>query len=175
MALPLPDPRWSELRSSYDGTEDVVAWLKEAYEAGGLSSERLGDLINEVQHQGGTSTAMYAVATHLIELARRAPPEAALTLLTHAGVIYANSAGPAAVPCPAFLREEFVAAAPQGAKLLAPLLPLAQDFDSYKWAVAGLAGFIGQPSFARFLDGLDYYEGRFHHAWIDGPFPSQER
>ncbi len=174
MPLPLTDPRWSELRSSYGGTEDVIAWLTEAYDEGGLSGERLGDLMNEVQHQGGTSTAMYAVATHLIELARSASPEDALTLLTHAGVIHANSRGPGAVPCPAFLRDEFTAAASQGAKLLAPLLPLATEFDAYKWAVAGLAGFIGQHNFARFLDGLDYYEGKFHHIWIGGPFPSQE-
>ncbi len=174
MPLQLTDPRWSELRSSYGGTEDTVAWLTEAYDEGGMSRERLGDLINEVQHQGDTSTAMYAVATHLIELARRVSPENSLTLLTHAGVIYANASGPGAIPCPPFLREEFTAAASEGAKMLAPLLPLAADFDAYKWAVAGLAGFIGQHDFARFLDGLDYYEGKFHHLWIDGPFPSQE-
>lgn|GEM_PF-2273138 len=172
MPLSLTDPRWSELRSSYDGTEDVVAWLTEAYEKRGLSGERLGDLINEVQHQGGTSTAMYAVATHFIELARHASPEDALGLLTHAGFIYANSDGPGAVPCPPFLRNEFSASASEGAKLLAPLLPLATDFDSYKWAVAGLAGFLGHHSFARFLDGLDFYEGKFHHQLIGGPFPS---
>jgi hypothetical protein len=173
MPLSLTDPRWSELRSSYGGTEDVVAWLTEAQQEGGLSSERLGDLINEVQHQGDTSTAMYAVATHLIELARRATPEYALTLLTHAGVIYANSNGPGAVSCPAFLQEEFTASASDGAKMLAPLLPLATDFDAYKWAVAGLAGFIGHHSFARFLDGLDLYEGRFHHALLPEPFPPE--
>jgi len=174
MPLPLTDPRWSELRSSYDGTEDVVAWLTEAYEEGGLSSERLGDLINEVQHQGGTSTAMYALATHLIELARRASPEEALMLLSHAGVIYADSGRSDAVACPGFLREEFIAAAAEGAKLLAPLLPVATELDAYKWAVTGLAGFMGHDQFARFLDGLDYYEGRFHHLWIGGPFPSQD-
>jgi hypothetical protein len=173
MPLPLTDPRWSELRSSYDGTGDVITWLTEAYREGGLSSERLGDLINEVQHQGGTSTAMYAVATHLIELARRASPEHALTLLTHAGVVYANSDNPGAVPCPAFLQEEFTASASEGASMLSPLLPLATDFDAYKWAVAGLAGFIGHRSFARFLDGLDFYEGKFHHMLIGGPFPSE--
>ena len=90
MPLPLTDPRWNELRSSYNGTEDVVTWLTEAYVEGSLSSERLGDVINEVEHQGGTSTAMYAVATHLIELARHASPQDALTLLADAGVIYAN-------------------------------------------------------------------------------------
>ena len=174
MPLPLTDPRWSELRSSYDGTEDVITWLTEAYEQGGLSRERLSDIINEVRHQGDTSTAMYAVATHLIDLARRASPGDALTLLTHAGVIYANSESPGAVSCPAFLREDFTASAPEGAKMLSPLLPLATDFAAYKWAVAGLAGLIGHRSFARFLDGLDLYEGQFHHALLDKPFPKEE-
>jgi len=172
MPLALTDPRWNELRSSYGDTADVVAWLTEAQEYG-LSDERLGDLINEVQHQGGTSTAMYAAATHLIALARRATSEAALSLLTHAGVIYANSDRPGAVPCPTFLREEFVATASDGARMLAQLLPLAVDFDAYKWAVAGLAGFMGHHSFARFLDGLDLHEGQFHHVLLDGPFPQE--
>jgi len=174
MPLPLTDPRWGELRSSYNRIEDVLKWLTEAYERRGLSSERLSDLINEVQHQGDTSTAMYAVATHLIELARRASPKEALTLLTHAGVIYANSDSPGAVQCPAFLREDFVASASDGAKMLSALLPLARDFDAYKWAVAGLAGFIGHHTFARFLDGLDLYEGQFHHVLLDQPFPKEE-
>jgi len=173
MPLPLTDPRWSELHSSYNGTEDVVAWLTEAYEQGGISHERLGDLINEVQHQGGTSSAMYAVAIHLVELARRASPQHALTLLTHAGIIHACSDGPCSTPCPAFLREDFVSSASDGAKMLSPLLPLAIDFDAYKWAVAGLAGFLGHRSFARFLDGLDFFEGKFHHQLIGGPFPSE--
>src|SRR5260370_24862943 len=90
MPLPLTDPRWSELESSYGGTENLVAWLTEAQE-GGLSGERLGDLTNEVKNQGGTSPAMYAVATLLIELARRASPGVALRYLMHAGVIYAYS------------------------------------------------------------------------------------
>jgi hypothetical protein len=174
MALPLKDARWSQLRSSYGGIGDVVSWLAEAYGEKGLPEGRLGDIINEVQHQGGTSTAMYAVATHFIELAGAATPKDALTLLTHAGLIYSSSAGAGAVQCPEFLREEFVASAPLGAKMLAPLLPLATDFDSYKYAVAGLAGFIGLHRFADFLDGLDYYEGEFYHLWIDGVFPARE-
>jgi hypothetical protein len=174
MPLSLTDPRWRELRSSYNGTGNVVAWLAEAYEQGDLSDERLGDMINEVQHQGGTSTAMYAVVPHLMELARNAPPPKALALLTHAGLIHAHSDGPGAVPCPPFLRDDFAASASEGAKMLAPLLPLARGFDAYKWAVAGLAGFTGHHSFARFLDGLDLYNGQFHHVLLDGPFPKEE-
>jgi len=173
MPLALNDPRWGELQSSYGGTSDVVAWLAEAYQSGGLSSDRLGDLVNEVQHQGDTSTAMYAVATHLIELASHALAEDALDLLTHAGVIYANSDRPGAVLCPAFLRDEFTASAPAAAELLAKLLPSATDFDSFKWAVAGLAGFMGHHSFGRFLDGLDLYEGKFHHVMLPEPFPPE--
>lgn len=63
MPLALTDPRWNELQSSYGDTTDVVAWLTGGY-ATGLPAERLGDLVNEVQHQGGTCTAMYAVAPH---------------------------------------------------------------------------------------------------------------
>jgi hypothetical protein len=174
MPLPLTDPRWTELQSSYNGTENVVKLLTEACKQGGLSNERLGDLINEVQHQGDTSDAMYAVAPHLIELARHASSKDALTLLTRAGVIYASSSSPGAIPCPEFLHDDFVHSALEGAKLLSPILRLAADFDSYKWAVAGLAGFIGHHSFARFLDGLDLYEGQFHHALLDEPFPKEE-
>jgi hypothetical protein len=170
MPLPLTDPRWNELRSSYNGTEDVVAWLSEAYQEG-MSSESLGDLINEVQHQGGTSTAMYAVAPHLVEIARPVSPEDALELLTQAGLIYASAGRSDAVACPAFLREELISCASEGAKLLAPLLLFATDFDTYKWAVAGLAGFMGHDSFARFLDGLELDEGQFHHVRLDQPFP----
>jgi len=107
------------------------------------------------------------------QFARRATAEEALILLTHAGVIYASSDKPGAVACPVFLQEEFTAAASDGAKMLAPLLPLATDLDAYKWAVAGLAGFMGLHSFARFLDGLDLFEGRFHHVLLDEPFPPE--
>lgn len=114
---------------------------------------------------------MYAVAIHMIELARRASPQEALKLLILSGKVYADSERPDAVACPEFPREDFIASASDGAKLLSPLLPLAKDFDTFKWAVAGLAGFIGHHRLSRFLDGLDYYEGKFHHLWIGGPFP----
>jgi hypothetical protein len=173
MPLPLDDPRWSELHGGYNGTSDVVAWLKEAQQAEGLSPERLGDLINEVQHQGGTSTAMYAVAGHLIEFARRASPERALDLFIQAGLIYAESARSNAVPCPPFLRVEFDALASEGARLLAPLLPAATDFDNFKYAVAALAGFTGHHAFGRLLMGLDFYKGQFYHSSLEKPFPPE--
>lgn len=174
MPLSLSDPRWSRLRSAYNGTEDILVWLTDAYDKGGFSEEGLGDLINEIQHQGDTSEAMYAVAPHLIAIARNSVSEDALSLLAHAGMIYAASDVRDAAPCPQFLREEFTTAAIEGAKMLSPLLPFAMDFDTYKWAVAGLAGFLGQHRFARFLDGLDHYDGKFYHRLLDGPFPSED-
>ena len=171
MPLPLDDPRWKKLKGSYGSTEDIVAWLDEAYRQGSLSDEHLGNLINEIQHQGSTSTAMYAVAPHLVALARRATPETALALLTHAGIIHAASDQRGAARCPAFLNEEFTASARDGTQMLVRLLPLAVEFATFKWAVAGLAGFMGHHSFARFLDGLDLYKGQFHHPLLDEPFP----
>lgn len=173
MPLALDDPRWNELQGSYGDTSDVVAWLTEAQREGGLSDERLGDLINEVKHQGDSSTAMYAVAEYLISIARRASPEKALSLLTHAGLIYADSDHPRAVPCPEFLREEFAASAPIAAQALGQLLPLATEFYTYKYAVAALAGFIGHRSFGRFLDGLDLHKGEFYHSLLEKPFPPE--
>ena len=58
--------------------------------------------------------------------------------------------------------------------MLAPLLPCAADFESYKYGVAGLAGFLGHHYFGRFLDGLNLYEGQFHHVLLDEPFPKEE-
>lgn len=174
MPLELSDPRWNDLRSAYGDTTDVVAWLTEAYREGELSCDRLGDLINEVQHQGDTSTAMYAVAAHLIALAQRFTPTQAFPLLTQVGLIYASVGRRDSVPCPAFLQQEFSASAPIAAQQLSELLPLARQFDEFKWAVAALAGLMGHQPFARFLDGLDLYEGRFHHASIEGPFPNED-
>lgn len=173
MPLPLADPRWNELQTSYGGAEDVLAWLTEAQKAGSLSDERLGDLINEVQHQGDTTTAMYAVAPYLILLARAATPEMALNLLCHAGLIYAESSRANAIQCPNFLRDEFDSFASEGARLLSPLIPKASDFDSFKYAVAGLAGFTGHHAFGRLLTGFDFFEGKFYHSSYEEPFPPE--
>jgi hypothetical protein len=173
MPLALSDSRWKDLNGSYGGTDDIVSWLGEAYTQG-LSSDRLGELINEVQHQGDTSTAMYAVATHLITLASGLQPNAKLHLLIQAGLIYADSSKPRAVSCPDFLRDEFQSSAALGANALAPLLPQASDLDEFKCAVAALAGFTGHHGLGRFLWGLDYFKGRFYHASIgDKPFPEE--
>ena len=167
MPLALTDPRWEDLRSSYGDTKDTVAILTQAYQEG-LSSESLGNLVNEVQHQGDTSSAMYAVAPHLVELAQRRPDEA-LDLLTFAGLIYSDATKPGAVPCPEFLENDFTEFAKQGARLLCPLLITNIDFHQYKWAVTALSGFLGHQNFAQFLEQLDYHDGQFTHGVLDKP------
>ena len=173
MPLPLSDPRWNQLLGSYGDTEDIVSWLSDAYEQGGFADDRLGDLINEIQHQDGTSTAMYAVAPHLIVLARQAPPEEAFDLLIHAGFIYASSRFSKAVKCPEFLKAEFEGSSTDGLEMLGSLIGLARSFDSFKYAVLAMAGLLGHHEFARFIDGLEYFDGRFHHMLLDGPFPPE--
>ena len=175
MPLPLTDRQWSHVtEQATTARRNIITWLSEAYAAGRFSGDRLGDLINEVQHQGGTSTAMYAVATHLIELAHRASPEGALAFTDPCRGYLREFGQSACCPLSGLFAEDFAASASEGAKMLSPLLPLATDFDTYKWAVAGIAGFIGHHSFARFLDGLDLYEGQFHHVLLGGPFPKEE-
>jgi hypothetical protein len=169
MPLALNDPRWSELKGSYGNCSKVIAWLADAYQRPGFTDEGLGNLINEVQHQGDTSTAAHAVAPHLIAIANLLSGPEALLLLIHAGLIYTNADAPTAKPCAEFLKDEFQTKAKEGADRLAPLLVIAPDFETYKWAVAALAGFLGYDAFGRFLDGLDYYEGQFYHGAIDQP------
>lgn len=171
MTLELNDPRWNDLEGSYGGVADVLIWLNKAYEQGGLTDELLGNLINEVQHQGDSSSAMYAVAPHLIELSINAEPRLKIALLTHAGVIFAEGEKDGRADCPDFIEDDFLACAPHGAGLLAPILAETEDFQEFQWAVAALAGFLGHDLFARLLGNLELYEGEFHYALINDTLP----
>lgn len=71
MPIELTDPAWAELEGSYGTIKDVIKWLHQAYSPSGLNNQLLGNLINEVKHQGDSSSAMYAVAPHLIDLAKK--------------------------------------------------------------------------------------------------------
>jgi hypothetical protein len=173
MPLDLDDPRWNDLEGSYGDTAKVVSWLREIYETRSPTDDLIGNLVNEVQHQGSTSTAMYAVAVHFIAMARDAPPETALDLLVHAGLVYADSGGPDAAACPSFIRSEFDLSAAEGKRMLSALLPTISDFDTFKYAVAALAGFAGYHAFGRLLVGFEFYEGRFHHDALSEPFPEE--
>ena len=174
MPLSLTDPRWRELPGSYGHSDDVVKWLAEARAVGSLSDERLGDLINEVAHQGDASLALYALVPHFVEFAEKAEPKQAITLLTHAGLLCADADRAKTHPCPEFLLFEYRHAASEGAKLLAPLLPETEGFVGFKYAVAAMSGFLGQWEFTRFLETLELYEDQFHHPWFERPMSPNE-
>lgn len=170
MPLDLDDPRWAELNGCYGGTTDVIRWLRELYEKDSPIDDVLGDLVNEVQHQGDTSTAMYAVAVHLVAMARDAMPEKSRTLLIQAGLTFVDSGAPTAVECPSFLRSEFDAAAVEGLRLLSALTSRPSDFDTFKYTLAALAGFAGHHAMGRLLARLAFHEGRFYHPSFSEPF-----
>ena len=174
MVLSLTDPRWNELPGSYGKSDDVVKWLAEAEKAGGLSDDRLGDLVNEVAHQGDASLALYAVVPYFVEFAKDADTKEAIAFLTHAGLLCAKARRVRSPPCPEFIASEFHWAAGEGARLLAPLLVEAQGFDDFKYAVAALAGFLGQWEFARLLETLELHENQFHHPWFEQPMSPDE-
>ena len=170
MPLPLDDPRWSELTTAYRmPSGDVLDWLREAY-AEGMTSESLGDLINEVQHQGDSSQAMYALVPHLIELAITAEASIAHDMAIHAGMIHVTASTLGEIPCPEFLREDFDASASKIRDFLLSSFPAAPSFDDLKYCFAALAGVVGHARFGRLIDGFDFHEGLFHHASLDEPF-----
>jgi hypothetical protein len=154
MPLDLDDPRWSELKGSYGDTRKVVAWLREMYETKSPNHDLIGNLVNEVEHQGDTSTAMYAVAVHFVAIARDLPPDTALELLVLAGLTHAASGRPTAAACPTFLRSEFDLSASDGKRMLSALLPTISDFDVFRDAIAALAGFAGHHALGRLIVSL---------------------
>jgi hypothetical protein len=174
MPLDPKDARWSELPGSYGHSRDVVKWVSEAVEAKSLSGDRLGDLINEVGHQGGVSLALYAVVPHLVSLASVVEPSEGIDLLIHAGLLCASTGQAKAPPCPNFLLAEYREAANKGAELLAPRILVVNEFDSFKYSVAALAGFMGYVDFGRFLEPLELYKGQFHHPWFERPRPAKD-
>jgi hypothetical protein len=144
------------LRSSYGACDNVVRLLNRAYESP-LTSEELGDLVNEVNHQGDPSTAALATATHPVELSASAPDELARDYLIHAGLMLATGALPGAPPHPNFLADEIAQCRESGARRLSAFFPLAQARDDYVYVAAGMAGFLGHHDLALVLSNMDCY------------------
>ncbi|HSJ04780.1 MAG TPA: hypothetical protein VK956_20075 [Verrucomicrobium sp.] len=171
MPLDLKNLLWQNLTTAYElPCDDVISWLGEAYSVG-LTSELLGDIINEVQHQGDTSDAMYAVAPHLILLASRTDEELARQSVIHAGLIHASSQSPSAIPCPPELLADFRESAAIGTQRVLSLLPHASEFEDFKYLVAALAGFMQHGRFGNLVEGFEFLDGQFHHPNLSDPFP----
>ena len=171
MILSLNDPRWMTLSTAYGSAcEQVVVWLRQAY-AEGVAGDILGNIINEIQHQGDTSEAMYAVAPHLLMLAESAEPSIARQLDIHAGLIHCASQTSNAVQCPDDLKAEFIQSATLGRRRVTEWLQVAEGLDDFKYGVAALAGFVGHGRFGRVLEGIEFFKGQFYYSGLDDPIP----
>lgn len=171
MPISLDAPEWSELTTAY-GTScnQVIRWLRTAY-LSGMTSDLLGDIVNEIQHQGDTSPAMYAVAPHLVALASNGENPMSRDLIVQAGLIHASAQTPAAESCPPELLEQFQLSAVAGRQSALRLLSELQDFDNFKYLVAALSGFMGHGRFGLILEKFELFEGQFHHVSLDDPIP----
>jgi hypothetical protein len=167
MPLALDDNRWSTLMTAYKmPATDTVEWLATAYRSG-MSNELLGEIINDIQHQGDTSEAMYATAPHLLVLSQNCDGDLALELVIDAGLICAASQSSTAVACPPDLESEFVAAKRLGRQMVLSQLAHDHGFDNFKGLLAALAGFSDHGRFGRIIEGFELYEDQFHHALLD--------
>jgi hypothetical protein len=173
MPLPLDDNRWNSLKTAYKmPATDVVEWFATAYRSG-MTDELLGDIINDVQHQGDTSEAMYPTASHLLALAKHCDNDIALQMIIQAGLTCAAAQSPTAVPCPPDLESDFASTKELGRKMALSQLACDHDFDNFKYLLAALAGFSGHGRFGRMIEGFDLYENQFHHALLDDPFDDE--
>jgi len=169
MPLDLNDKRWSTLKTAYQTpASEVAESLAIAYRSG-ISEELLGNIINEVQHQGDTSEAMYAVAPHLLELSKMHDGDLGLQLLLHTGLICGSSQLEGAVACPIDLIAEFEGLAEQGRRLTLKFLEDVHDFEDFKYLLAALAGFSNQGRFGKVIEGFDLFENKFFHVLLDEP------
>lgn len=152
--------------------DEVVDWLSTAYRSG-MTDDLLGDIFNDVHHQGDTSEAMYAAAPHLVDLAGKCSGSVSVHTIANAGSIYASSGSRNAVPCPDDLKEDFDAAREVGRQLTLTLLSRDHEFDDFKYLLAALAGFSGHGRFGRIIEGFDLFENQFHHAMVDEPLEDE--
>ncbi len=173
MPLSLDNNRWHTLKTAYKmPATEVAEWLATAYRSG-MTDELLGEIINDVQHQGDTSEAMYATASHLLALSQNGSGDLAYQMIIQAGLICAASQSKIAIPCPPDLESEFQTTKELGRKMALLLLAHDHEFDNFKYLLAALAGFSGHGRFGRIIEGFDLYENQFHHALLDDPLDEE--
>jgi hypothetical protein len=152
--LPLTDPRWGELHSTYGDGIRVAELLIRA--GSGVPLDRWYDeLFQELCHQYTVSEAAYAALPHLVALARE-NREARKHLLVLAGCCYASAQLPDTEPGPAAWEEEWRASARDAIPLVAEVLSAQQLSESdLRYLFLSLAAFHGYPSLALAMEALD--------------------
>ena len=169
--IALNDPRWNDLETAYhQPCDELLTWLQAAYD-GNLTSDLLGDIINDIQHQGDTSTSMYAVAPHLLQLATTYGTGMSRELVIHSGLIHASSTADDAIPCPDSISNEFTQSAQRGLEMAAALLVGDADDSWFKYLLAAIAGFAGHGRIARFLEAIEFADDGIWCPHLDDPIP----
>ena len=168
MPLDLDDPRWANLATSYRRIRPTLEALKRAY-ASGMTDADLGEILNEVNHQGDITEALYAVAPHFVELALLHPCKIADEMIIHLGLIHADTSDLPETDCPDFLRDDFLASKAAGLQLLLRRLPGVSGFEDVKYCLNAIAGFLGEGRIARVLYDLDLHEAKLWLCGMDDP------
>lgn len=168
MPMPLDDPRWSLLTTAYGDTTDLRDFLRQAY-AQGLQDDLLGEIMNQVCHQGDSSTAMYAAPAHLLELAWETKEPLRTEVIICAGMIYGNACLPDAPACPDFLRDDFEVTREPLLEAMRGSLTGELSFSDLQYRFAAIAGLLRHGRFGRVIEGIDFHEDRFYHTGADEP------
>ena len=168
MPMPLDDPRWSLLNTAYENTAELVDYLRQAY-AEGLQQDLLGEIMNQACHQGDSSTAMYAVPAHLLELAWATEEPFRTEVIIYAGMIYGNACQPNAPACPDFLRDDFEVTREPLLEAMRGSLTGELDFYDLKYRFVAIAGLVGHGRFGEVIEGIEFHKDRFYHNGWDEP------
>jgi hypothetical protein len=152
--LPLTDPKWGALQSTYGDGVRVAELLIHA--GSGAPLDRWYDeLFQELCHQYTVSEAAYAALPHLVALAR-GTREGRKHLLVLAGCCYTFAPLPDTESVPAEWEQEWRAAAREAIPLVAEVLAAQQLSESdLRYLFLSLAAFHGHRSLALSLEALD--------------------
>jgi len=134
-----------------------------------MTDDDLGDILNEVHHQGDITDALYAVAPHFVEIALLHPGKIADEMIIHLGLIHAETSPLEEVDCPDFLRSDYIESRDRGLALLLKKLPEARGFVDVKYRLNAIAGFMGEWRLANVLYGLDLFKDQLWLTGMDDP------
>ncbi len=154
--LDLSSPIWAELRHAYGSATDIpsllaqlraappeATWLFQDWDAEPLAS--LGEMLI---HQCDVYPASYAALPHLVTIAARQPPANRIICLNLVGCIAIGQQLENAPAVTEQLREAYVAALSQAAKIILECLYLDWPEDDYKVLLSALVAVRGHSSLA---------------------------
>lgn len=170
--LPLDDPLWNKLRTTYSKPGTFLPSLKRLADdptsADAVCEEFASN--NYVCHQGGVFETTIAVVPYFIDAAARLAPAQRLRLLQNAGlwsILIANHLGAASADFdpPTVVLEDYKKCLPLAARLTAETFLMPHDEVDLLLLMSALAGFLGQNRVANLLNvSCGWLECRNCHA-----------